>query len=219
MAIDVVVLGRREVTAEGLVAVLRRQPDVVVAGAADTVEAAVALAAPGQLDVVVADLSPQDADVDRLVEGLQALPVVPAVVLFPGGHGMHVPPGRPVLAVVHAEEPASRLVSAVRRAAVGMPTWPEPPAAVGEDLRRFAELTDREWEVLAALAEGHGPAAIAERLVLSIHTARNHLRAIMAKLGTSTQVETHALVLRLQVMGDLDVLRQGAGLRLPGGGR
>ena len=90
---------------------------------------------------------------------------------------------------------------------------------VGEDLRRLAELTDREWEVLAALAEGHGPAAIAERLVLSVHTARNHLRAIMAKLGTTTQVETLALVLRLQVVGDLDVLRQGAGLRLPGGGR
>lgn len=219
MAIDVVVLGRREVTAEGIVAILGRQPDVVVAGATDTVEATLALAAQGPVAVVVADLAPQDRGVGELVAGLEALTPVPAVVLLPDRRGLHVPSGPPVLAVVHAEEPASRLVSAVRRAAIGMPTQPEAPAVVGEDLRRLAELTDREWEVLAALAEGHGPAAIAERLVLSVHTARNHLRAIMAKLGTTTQVETLALVLRLQVVGDLDVLRQGAGLRLPGGGR
>src|SRR5437867_3795948 len=44
-------------------------------------------------------------------------------------------------------------------------------------------LTRRELEVLGAVAQGWSIREVAERLSISAHTARAHLRNIMAKLG------------------------------------
>jgi DNA-binding NarL/FixJ family response regulator len=46
----------------------------------------------------------------------------------------------------------------------------------------FPELTDREREVLTLLAQGHNNAEIAQRLVLSLKTVRNHLSNVFNKL-------------------------------------
>lgn len=59
-------------------------------------------------------------------------------------------------------------------------------AAGGPD---WARLTAREREVLALMGEGLDPRAIAERLVMSLHTARGHVKAIMTKLGAHSQLE------------------------------
>jgi DNA-binding NarL/FixJ family response regulator len=47
----------------------------------------------------------------------------------------------------------------------------------------LAELTDREREVLALMAEGHANEAIGERLFLSPRTVETHIRQIFLKLG------------------------------------
>jgi DNA-binding NarL/FixJ family response regulator len=52
-----------------------------------------------------------------------------------------------------------------------------------------AGLTAREQEVLALMGEGLDPRAIAERLVVSLHTARGHVKSIMIKLGAHSQLE------------------------------
>lgn len=49
----------------------------------------------------------------------------------------------------------------------------------------FPELTNRERDVLALLAEGLSNAAIGKRLCLAPKTIRNHLTAIFAKLGVA----------------------------------
>ncbi len=46
----------------------------------------------------------------------------------------------------------------------------------------FPELTDREREVLALIAEGRSNTEIAGRLVLSPKTVRNHISNIFDKL-------------------------------------
>jgi len=46
----------------------------------------------------------------------------------------------------------------------------------------FPELTEREREILALIAQGYTNPAIAERLVLSPKTVRNHVSAIFNKL-------------------------------------
>lgn len=56
------------------------------------------------------------------------------------------------------------------------------PAAVTERPDPFPQLTAREKEVLALLAEGHRTATIAERLFLSPKTVSNNLTAIFVKL-------------------------------------
>ncbi|MGY0017852.1 response regulator transcription factor [Streptomyces sp. YJ-C3] len=57
-------------------------------------------------------------------------------------------------------------------------------------------LTAREREVLRLTGRGLGPRAMAERLVVSPHTARGHVKRIMAKLDAHSQLETVVLAAR-----------------------
>jgi DNA-binding CsgD family transcriptional regulator len=50
-------------------------------------------------------------------------------------------------------------------------------------------LSKRESEVLAELSAGGRVSGIAERLFISPHTVRNHLRSIFGKLGVHSQAE------------------------------
>jgi DNA-binding NarL/FixJ family response regulator len=53
----------------------------------------------------------------------------------------------------------------------------------------FPELTEREREALALLAQGLTNAAIADRLALSPKTARNYVSSIFSKLQVSDRAE------------------------------
>jgi DNA-binding NarL/FixJ family response regulator len=50
-------------------------------------------------------------------------------------------------------------------------------------------LTERQLEVLMLLAEGKSTAQIAEELVLSQTTVRNHIAHVLANLGVHTRVQ------------------------------
>ena len=60
----------------------------------------------------------------------------------------------------------------------------------------WARLTAREQEVLALMGEGLDPKAIAERLVVSLHTARGHVKKVMTKLGAHSQLEAVVVATR-----------------------
>ena len=57
------------------------------------------------------------------------------------------------------------------------------------------ELTSREREILALMAEGRSNAAVAERLTLELRTVEGHVRAIFSKLGLEPTIEDHRRVL------------------------
>lgn len=59
------------------------------------------------------------------------------------------------------------------------------------------ELTPRELEVLQLLAEGRPTKAIAHRLRISEHTAKDHVNTILGKLGAETRTEAVARAARL----------------------
>ncbi len=61
-----------------------------------------------------------------------------------------------------------------------------------EAARRFQQLTPREREVLALLADGASPRFIASHLHLSLATVRNHIQSILSKLGVHTALEAVA---------------------------
>jgi DNA-binding NarL/FixJ family response regulator len=91
------------------------------------------------------------------------------------------------------------LTDAVRRVAAGGSVID--PEVVARLLGRprshspLDELTSREREILALMAEGRSNAAIAERLTLELRTVEGHVRAIFSKLGLEPTIEDHRRVL------------------------
>jgi DNA-binding NarL/FixJ family response regulator len=63
-------------------------------------------------------------------------------------------------------------------------------------LPRFANLTERERIVLAELTEGHCAEEIAQAAFVSISTVRSQIKAILQKLGVSSQLAAVALARR-----------------------
>lgn len=62
------------------------------------------------------------------------------------------------------------------------------------------ELTPRELEVLDILAEGASNREIAERLGISVHTAKFHVGSILEKLDSSGRTDAVAYALRVGVL-------------------
>jgi len=99
--------------------------------------------------------------------------------------------------------PPAEIVAAVRSAAAGDPTV-SPDAlrrliqhvatdgggsADHDEAERIAQLTDRERDVAAAVADGLGNADIAKRLHLSQGTVKTHLSSALAKLGLDNRTQ------------------------------
>ncbi|MCG5051995.1 MAG: response regulator [Myxococcales bacterium] len=59
-----------------------------------------------------------------------------------------------------------------------------------------ANLSRREKEILRAMVAGKKPRELAHMFFISVHTARNHVKAIYRKLGVHSQGELIAKVLR-----------------------
>jgi DNA-binding NarL/FixJ family response regulator len=87
--------------------------------------------------------------------------------------------------------PVEHLRAAIRAVAAGG-EWYETGEAGGG---RSFELSERELDVLTELAAGHSIDQIAERLHLSPHTVRTHLRNGMRKLGAQTRAQAVAIAL------------------------
>ncbi|WP_228544087.1 MULTISPECIES: response regulator transcription factor [unclassified Micromonospora] len=84
--------------------------------------------------------------------------------------------------------PPGRIVDGVRQLAEGRVVL-DPDLVVAALEVADSPLTNREREVLDVVAEGHPVQEIAERLMLSAGTVRNHLSRIMAKTGARTRWE------------------------------
>jgi NarL family two-component system response regulator LiaR len=74
-------------------------------------------------------------------------------------------------------------------------------AATSPALQPGMDLTVRQVEILTLMVEGLTNNEIAERLILSPYTVRNHVSEILSKLGTGTRTEAAALAVRLGLVG------------------
>jgi len=63
---------------------------------------------------------------------------------------------------------------------------------------RLADLTEREREVLALMAEGRSNRAVARALVLTEKTVETHIASIFAKLGLVPEPDDHRRVLAVR---------------------
>jgi NarL family two-component system response regulator LiaR len=98
-----------------------------------------------------------------------------------------------------------QLAAAIRAADLGRPTLAPEAAealmhAVTEHVPGGGGLTRRERQVLTLMAEGLTNVQIADRLVISLSTAKTHVSSIISKLGVSSRTEAATMALRHRII-------------------
>lgn len=154
-------------------------------------------------DVVLLDIRMPDADGLTVLRQLRAAPRAPAVAMLTtfdaqeyltaalraGAAGFllkDTDPEQLVRAVRTLAEGGSVLDPGVTRAVIGGYLAAEAEATAAEAVEA---LTPREREVLALLGEGLANPRIAERMGLASSTVKDHVRAVLGKLGGLNRVQ------------------------------
>lgn len=189
-----------------LALILEREPDLLVAAQAGSLaeSRAVLPAIAGQVDVALVDLQLPDGNGVELVRDLRDVnPAGHTIVLTADTDKRHHAQAAQegAAGIITKSAQPSDIVDAIRRVHAGELALPAREMIdllrlAGEERQRkeasqatLAQLTPREREVLAALAEGLDNKAIAERLFISPDTARTHVVKVLAKLGVESRLQ------------------------------
>ncbi|MGW0822660.1 response regulator [Streptomyces sp. NPDC002845] len=197
--IRVLVVEDQRALADALAIAVGAQPDLECADAVGTVDEALREASRRPPAVVLMDIHLPGRDG---IEGTRLLkaahPTARVVILTadptPDQLARAVTAGASAFLAKHSAFPD--ILTAIRTTADGK-LLVEESTLTAEDRRG---LTRREREVLALLAQGHGPKAIADRLVLSLHTVRGHVKSVLAKLDAHSQLEAVVTATRLGIL-------------------
>jgi NarL family two-component system response regulator LiaR len=201
--ISVVVVDDHDLLREGVTGCLAANPDIVVVGEAASGEAAVAMAATHEPDVVVIDLvMPGLGGLGAIGQMRTAHPSMAILalssfyerervqeVLDAGADGY-------LVKSVDAESLAHAVRSVARGQGAFSPEVTRALASASEPADRgIATLTARERDVAELVAEGRTNAEIAAELGLSVFTVKNHVSSVLTKLHAQTRTEAAAMIL------------------------
>ncbi|MGY1723350.1 response regulator [Blastococcus sp. SYSU DS0533] len=205
MSVRVLVADDQEIVRTGLRMILDAQPGIEVVGEAADGAAAVALARRLRPDVCLLDVRMPGTDgleATRRLAGPGVADPVPVVVittfdldeyvyaaLRAGARGFLLKDAGPDLLAqaVHAAARGDALIApsvTARLLDAFAGAAPAAPPAQPVD-----PLTDREEDVLAAVARGRSNDEIARELHITLSTVKTHVGSLMAKLGVRNRVE------------------------------
>ncbi len=209
--IRVLIVDDHEVLAASLAHVLDAQDDMESVGIAGSLERARTMLSTTAPDVVLLDHRLPDGDGVAAIPELRKIRPSIRIVVLTASVADHVL----VQAIeggasgfVSKTRGLAEVTSSVRAAATGDAVIsPEMLARLLPRLHRGSTtsqpaLTEREHEVLALLAQGLSNAAIAESLFVSVHTVRNHIANLSAKLGAHSKLEALSIAVREGLVAD-----------------
>ncbi|HLT62772.1 MAG TPA: response regulator transcription factor [Microlunatus sp.] len=185
--IKVLLADDEELIRDAVATLLELESDLSVVARAGTGRQAVRAALDHRPDVAVVDLDMPELDgLAVSAELTRALPDCRVIILTGRGRPAHLRRALRAGASGFVTKGASAgtLARAIRRVTEGA-RYVDPELAAELLVGPDCPLTERELEVLAALAEGGTPAAVARRVGLSAGTVRNYAAAIMTKLEVS----------------------------------
>lgn len=164
------------------------QPDLCCVAVAHTVREGLVKAASVEFAVAVVDLQLPDGGGLELIPRLRELRPASRIVVLtahPRADFAERAIAAGAVAFLGKDAALPRILEAVRSADADRPV-------VEAHVRRTAEhivLTHREYDVLRELGQGRDATRIAAALGISVHTARDHIKAVMAKLGVHSQLD------------------------------
>jgi DNA-binding NarL/FixJ family response regulator len=203
----------------GLRLLLEAQPDFTVVGEATDYDQAVRAADALRPDVVLMDMGPADIDRTQAIRRItrpdssrsgapaagRASGLPPRVLVltaFDGDEHAYAALRAGADGLLLKDTLPGELTAALRIVALGGSVLSphltrtlvdavrqQSPDDLPERRRRLSHLTDREREVLAALASGWSHAEIAERLSIAPTTVKTHISNILTKIGAHARVQ------------------------------
>ncbi|WP_144721649.1 response regulator [Agrococcus jejuensis] len=215
MTIRIALVDDQELVRLGFRMVLEAEPDVEVVGEAGDGAAGAALAARGDVDVVLMDVRMPGVDGIAATERITAAPTHPKVLVLTtfdldeyayaalraGASGFLLKDARPAelvaaIRAVHAGD-AALAPTVTRRMLEHFAT----SAPVETDASALEVLTPREREFLVAIAEGLTNDELARRFVLSESTVKTHVGRLLRKLDARDRVQLVILAYDLGLVG------------------
>ena len=213
MALRVLIVHEHLAHAEALAALVDAQPDLRSVSVVTSARDARLLLTVDPIDVLLIDLDQAVAaglradDLDVRVVVMAGAVTVPMLeqAIEVGAHGL-----------VGRDAPATELLGGLRSTAPRMTVSGTTLDLLLADARGWLELrhprarrpahevhlTRREREVLRLMRDGLDAKTIASDLHVSVHTARSHIKKLLAKLGAHSQLEAVAIANRLGVESD-----------------
>jgi len=192
--ISVFIVDDHAVVRQGIRAFLQALPDMEVVGEAENGTQAVELALQTAPDVVLMDLVMPDMDGVEATRRVKSASPRTQVVIFTSYYrDEYIFPAirAGALSYILKDADPAELAEAIRKAAHGE-AMINPRVAARlvqeiqgvreEDTNPFAELSERELEVLRLIANGGNNKEIADQLVISEKTVKSHVSNILSKL-------------------------------------
>lgn len=209
MTIGVVIADDEELVRTGLRMILSAEPDLeVVAEAVDGADA-VRLVAEHSPDVLLLDIRMPVLDGLSATRELQATGSRTKVVIlttFDADANVRHALAAGASGFLLKDAPAGQLVSAIRATAAGDAVLAGPVAKrIAEELAGrtpalnldgLEDLTDREREVLALMADGCSNAEIGGRLFIGEGTVKTHVARVLMKLGVRDRLQAVVVAYR-----------------------
>jgi len=194
---DILLIDDHRVFTDLLAFALDAEPDLCCVAVANSAQEGLAKAAAYAFDAAIVDLELPDGGGLGVIAKLRVLRPSAKLIVLTG----HARPGLAELAdragadaFLPKDDPL-RAVLAVVRDTAPAPTSPGAPPPSGP------RLTAREHDVLTQLAAGADARQIAQGLGLSVHTVRDHLKAIRKKFGVHSQLDVVIEAGRLGMVG------------------
>ena len=202
----VLLVDDHELIRQGLRRAFEREEDFDVVAEASAVEEALTLARQHSPEVMVVDVRLPDGNGLDLVRSLRKQSASMGIVvltMYAGDEQLFAALDAGASAFVAKDAPSGDVVAAARHAAA------TPTAFAAADLaaamrRRITpsgpQLSPREREVLALLADGLGVAAISKKLYISESTTKTHVSKLYEKLGAGNRAQALMSALRLGLL-------------------
>ena len=176
----------------GLSALVNTEPDMEVVAEASDGAQAVEMFARHRPDLALMDLRmPVMNGIDATISIRHQFPTACVLILtaFDGDEDIHKALEAGAYGYLLKNSTGEKLIPAVRAVAGGEFCIPKEVASRLAVRNGFDHLTAREVQVLHELAKGRANKEIAEVLNISEHTAKDHLKSILAKLRVSDRTE------------------------------